>query len=169
MFSNSINARKMISSLQTAHAVPALPESPLPKKQQKKVVVEDYPYETSDSESTDSEEFVAPKKVAKKVVRKQAPKKEKKNLPQPVAPPGHPVQEKVKAPEVVAAVQPSPAPVAQGGTIAPQEKSAKTEPVKKAKRAPSAYNKFASEKMKAGMSMKDVAAAWKAEKEKQSK
>ena len=171
MHANSVNAMKMLSFLAQPDNGP---ESPAPRRKvvSKKKAVEDYPYET---ESSDSEVEVIEKPKKKKVVAKKEVKAQTE-LPQP-APPA-PItmeapkekkvrakKEKVTAPEVVASGAATPAP--EGGKGAPLGGSESYG--KKQKRAPSLYNKFASEKMKAGMSMKDVAAAWKAEKEKSAK
>jgi hypothetical protein len=166
MNTNTINAQKMLSFLNRPEPVAAVP-APRKKAPAKKApVVEDYPYET---ESSDTEVEVIEKPKKKKVV---AAKKEVAAvaLPQPAPPAAMaalaaapvvdaPKEKKVRAKKEK--VEPVPE-VAQGGSLASSDKSAK-----KAKRPPSAYNKFASEKMKSGMSMKDVASAWKAEKEKQ--
>lgn len=58
-----------------------------------------------------------------------------------------------------AKTEPTPAPVAEP-TPAPQPAAAATQATK-AKRAPSAYNKFVSEQRKAGKSMSEAAAAWR--------
>jgi len=171
MNTNTINAQKMLSFLNRPEPVVQAPRKKAPAK--KAPIVEDYPYET---ESSDSEVEVIEKPKKKKVV---AAKKEvvAVALPQPAPPAAMaslasspmvdaPKEKKVRAKkEKVESV----AEVAQGGSTGDSNLSAKTEPEKKKKRAQSAYNKFASEKMKAGMSMKDVAAAWKAEKEKAAK
>jgi len=86
----------------------------------------------------------APTKAEAEAVRAPKPKKTKKVTmaePAPVA--------------TVAAVAPAPAPAPPAATS--------TEKVK-AKRAPSEYNKFVSEQRKAGKSMAEAAAAWKAKK-----
>ena len=167
MNSNTINAQKMLSFLSKPEPVVKAKKAPAKKAP----VVEDYPYET---ESSDSEVEVIEKPKKKKEAKKEAKKEVKTQaaLPQPAPPAAMtsivPVLEikekKVRAKKEKVAVDPfaSAAVVAQGGSTGDSNLSAK-----KQKRAPSLYNKFASEKMKAGMSMKDVAAAWKAEKEKQ--
>ena len=167
MNSNTINAQKMLSFLSKPEPVVKAKKAPAKKAP----VVEDYPYET---ESSDSEVEVIEKPKKKKEAKKEAKKEVKTQaaLPQPAPPAAMtsivPVVEikekKVRAKKEKVAVDPfaSAAVVAQGGSTGDSNLSAK-----KQKRAPSLYNKFASEKMKAGMSMKDVAAAWKAEKEKQ--
>lgn len=85
------------------------------------------------------------------------PRAKKTEAPAVVLAPGEekkvvmPKSKKVTAPAPVAAAPPAPAAPAPA-------KSGKT------KRAPTAYAKFVGEKMKAGGSMKEAAAAWKAQK-----
>ena len=162
MNTNTINAQKMLSFLNRPEPVVQAPRKKAPAK--KAPVVEDYPYET---ESSDSEVEVIEKPKKKKVVAAKKEVVAAVALPQPAPPAAMativPVLE-VKEKKVRAKkekVEPV-AEVAQGGSTGDSNLSAK-----KTKRAPSLYNKFASEKMKSGMSMKDVASAWKAEKEKQ--
>ena len=167
MNSNTINAQKMLSFLSKPEPVVKAKKAPAKKAP----VVEDYPYET---ESSDSEVEVIEKPKKKKVVAVKKEVKPQAALPQPAPPAAMaaivpvveaaPKEKKVRAKKEKVAVDPfaSAAVVAQGGSTGDSNLSAK-----KQKRAPSLYNKFASEKMKAGMSMKDVASAWKAEKEKQ--
>ena len=181
MHTNSLNAMKMLGYLHQVNQEPVV--LPTPARKTKKVAIkqepQDYPYETSDSESTDSETFASSKKMDvlpkhKKIVKKT--KQEKPvELPQPPPPP--PIQLKTPADAAIESKVPksrtkkvkeedpfasaaAPEPV-KGTPLAPENKSAK-----KQKRTPSAYNKFVSLKMKEGLSMKSVAEAWKAEKEK---
>ena len=191
MSANTNSVRRMLSSLQQ----PQQPQQP--DYRQKLDQPKAKPAPDSDSESTDSESFATMKKMdvleknpKKKVVKKAlnrvaapltpAPKKkEEKPLPQP-APPAAMVAAPAKLPQGVTTGVVGPAPL----TPAPKVRKAKAEKVevpapapapalviseKKAKRAPSAYNKFVSEKMKAGLSMKAIGEAWKSEKEKEKK
>jgi hypothetical protein len=175
MHTNTIGARKMLGHLYDLHA--AAPAA-----------VVDYPY-ASDSDSESGSGMSSPvsqaSPVKKRVVKKkQAPPM--KELPQPAPPPikvrapaagakvgaipGGNVPKKEKKPRakkltsseaIVPAVPAIPA-MKVSEVAPPEEMAPVTKTVtKKVKRAPSAYNKFVSEKMKAGMSMTAVAAAWK--------
>ena len=171
MFCNTIGARKMLGHLYDIHSKPA---------------PADYPYE-SDSDSTGSD--VPSPKAPRRVVKKKTPPM--RELPQPSPPPikiqvpaagahvgampGGTLPPKVKKPRAKKAAaepaaEPKGAPLATPAPVTKSEPEAE-KPVTKAtktKRAPSAYNKFVSEKMKAGKSMKEVAELWKEAKGKSS-
>ena len=78
------------------------------------------------------------------------------------APAPAPAPKKSRAKKVVEAPAAQEPPAGAPAAAAPA-----ATPAAKAKRAPSAYNKFAAEHMKAGRSMKEVSELWKAEKAKQ--
>lgn len=183
MHCNSTNARRMMSFLVETHTpglhsgLPAAAPASAPASTQ------DYPY-SSDSDSTDSETFadskkmdVLPKRRSSSPPPLKAPKKANKSEKPKIK---SEVKKAPKTPkEVKAAPAPPPAVTMPGPSLnitevdAPKKEkkvkapavvadgAAPSAPAEKKKRAPSAYNKFVSEKMKQGLSMVAVAALWK--------
>jgi len=96
---------------------------------------------------------------------KTAPAKIEEPIQMEIAAEAPKVVKRVVKKKVAAAAAPAPAPVVAAPAAAPVTAAAAPAKAAKTKRAPTAYNLFVSKAMKAGSTMKEAAAAYKAQKE----